>query len=563
MKKTILNLLTIGVILPFLAACSADDQSIPAGYAAFEYLNYSGYDPVYDTLEVSENEYLNPILSGFYPDPSIVKVKDDYYIVNSTFSFWPGIPVFHSKDLVNWTQIGHVLDRPDQVSFDGLNISHGVFAPAITYHDGIFYVVNTIVYGIGNFVVKATDPAGPWSDPYVTPFEGIDPSLFFDDDGKAYMVNNGAPAYEPLYDGHRAIWIQEFDPDSMKMTGPRKVLVDGGVDISEKPVWIEGPHIFKINGYYYLCAAEGGTSVHHSQVIFRSKDVWGPYEPWEKNPILTQRHLDPDRPAPITSTGHMDFVQTDKGEWWAVFLACTPYEGNYYNTGRQTFLLPMEWKDGWPVVLEGDEKVPYKHERPDLPQQEEPPVPLNGNFTLNDEFEDSTLAMFYSFIRIPKYDWYSLNNGKLLIEARNEALYEKLQPSFIGRRQQHHHCEASTSVDYSSLSTGDKAGLTVFQNENHYYLLAVVPGEEQNTLILEKSSSEGPVEMAKAEIPKDKGQVFLKIDARGDIYNFSYALDEEEWVALAAGVDAKPLSTEEAGGFVGAYFGMYAYSAGE
>src|SRR5690606_5237683 len=161
------------------------------------------------------------------------------------------------------------------------------------------------------------DPAGPWSDPVWLDFEGIDPSLFFDDDGRAWMVNNGAPEGEPLYDGHRAIWLQEFDVASQRMVGPRRVLVNGGVDISQKPVWIEGPHLFKRDGYYYLNCAEGGTAEDHRQTIFRSRSITGPYEPWSGNPTLTQRDLPADRPDPVTSTGHADLVDTPAGDWWA------------------------------------------------------------------------------------------------------------------------------------------------------------------------------------------------------------------------------------------------------
>jgi alpha-N-arabinofuranosidase len=530
------------------------------GYAAFEYFEYQGNDPVYDSIEAGTNEYLNPILSGFYPDPSIVRVGDDFYLVNSTFSFFPGIPIFHSRDLVNWTQIGHVLDRPSQLKLDSLNISHGVFAPAISYHDGLFYVVNTIVYGIGNFVVTAKDPAGPWSDPVVVPFEGIDPSLFFDNDGRAYMVNNGSPDYEPLYEGHRAIWIQEFDKEKMEMVGTRKVIVDGGVDLSKKPIWIEGPHIFRVGEYYYLSAAEGGTSVDHSQVIFRSKNVWGPYIPWEKNPILTQRHLDPARANPVTSTGHMDMVEIENGEWWAVFLGCTPYEDNYYNTGRQTFMLPVQWTDGWPVVLTGNEEVPYKHTRPGLEAREKAPVPLNGNFTFRDEFNDSTLSMIYSMIRTPYEKWYSLEAGRLLMKARNESIDRKSQPSFIGRRQQHHFCEAVTAMDFNPVYTGDKAGMTVFQNEKNYYLLALTKKEDGTYITLEKGTQEGPVEIAKQRVKNSNEPFKMKIVARGEFYDFHFSASGTDWVELASDIDARLLSTQDAGGFVGSYFGLYAYA---
>ena len=285
-----------------------------------------------DNFDIMES-YSNPILAGFYPDPSICRVGEDYYIVNSTFAYYPGIPIFHSKDLVDWQQIGHVLDRPEQLNLDGLGVSRGVFAPTICYYNGIYYVTNTLVDGGGNFVVTAEDPVGPWSNLVWLPdVVGIDPSLFFDDDGTCYIIYNGEPPEnKSLYDGHRALWMYEFDKKAKKTIGKKYLIVNGGTDISKKPIWIEGPHIFKKEGYYYLIAAEGGTGYEHAEVVFRSKRVKGPYESYQKNPILTQRHLNPNRKNPVTCTGHADFVETPNGEWWAVFLGCRPYEHNFYN----------------------------------------------------------------------------------------------------------------------------------------------------------------------------------------------------------------------------------------
>ncbi|WP_290488780.1 glycoside hydrolase family 43 protein, partial [Hyphomonas sp. UBA3988] len=210
-------------------------------------------------LPVSDSQARNPILAGYYPDPSIVKVDADYYLVNSSFTHYPGIPIFHSRDLINWTQIGNVIDRPDMLDFSGLTVSRGVFAPTIEFHGGVFYVINTCVDCGGNFVVTATDPAGPWSDPIWLPhIGGIDPSLFFDEDGKVYILNNDAPEGEPRYEGHRAVWIREVDAQTFEPVSDAVVAVNGGVDLSEQPVWIEGPHLYKVDGKYLLSAAEGG-----------------------------------------------------------------------------------------------------------------------------------------------------------------------------------------------------------------------------------------------------------------------------------------------------------------
>ena len=282
--------------------------------ARFDWFEYRGNDSVYKTLKPAANEFLNPILPGFYPDPSIVRGADAYYLVNSSFAYFPGVPIFRSTDLVHWTQIGHVLDRPSQLNLDGAGISRGIFAPTIRYHAGTYYMITTLIDRGGNFIVTAKNPAGPWSDPiWLRDFDGIDPSLFFDDDGKAYIVNNGPPEGEPLYEGHRAIWIQEYDVASKKLVGPRKVIVNGGVDLSKKPIWIEAPHILKVKGAYYLICAEGGTADQHSEVVFKATNAFGPYAPGPANPILTQRHLGEGYQFAVTSTGHADFVQTPQG----------------------------------------------------------------------------------------------------------------------------------------------------------------------------------------------------------------------------------------------------------
>jgi xylan 1,4-beta-xylosidase len=211
----------------------------------------------------------NPILTGFYPDPSIVKVGVDYYSVHSTFSYFPGLPIMHSRDLKNWKQIGNVITRPSQMDFMGERMSRGLFAPAITYYKGIYYVTCTDIDHDGNFVVTATNPAGPWSDPVKMPqVRGIDPSIYFDEaTDKAYVVyNSDAPDNKPLYSGHRTVQMYEFDYKNLKTIGEKKQLINGGVDITKKPVWIEGPHILKRNDWYILYCAEGGTSVNHSQV---------------------------------------------------------------------------------------------------------------------------------------------------------------------------------------------------------------------------------------------------------------------------------------------------------
>jgi xylan 1,4-beta-xylosidase len=528
---------------------------------AFDSFEYSGIEP---TAESSET-YLNPILSGFYPDPSICRVGEDYYLINSTFAYFPGIPIFHSTDLVNWKQLGHVIHRPDQLTYDGIGVSEGIFAPAITHHDGMFYVICTQVGGEGNFVVTAKDPAGPWSNAIQLRFEGIDPSLFFDDDGRAWVVNNGAPEGRPLYNGHRAIWIQEFDLKEMRMVGPRKVLVNGGIDLSKKPIWIEGPHLFKRDGWYYLSCAEGGTGPQHSQVVLRSKDVDGPYTPWNENPILTQRDLNAEVPGAVTCTGHADFVVGPDNKWWAVFLGVRPYESRYSPMGRETFLLPVSWTgDGWPRILPPGKRVPLTGKPPvEVTIKRSSEVPLNSTFIWRDDFSGEMLSPLWIMLREPKVKWWDLapSDGRLLLTPRKEKLTGRGNPSYLGRRVQHNRFTASLVVE-PPHETGISAGLAVFQNEQSHYFLLVCRDGEQCRVILERCQgnrrdAREPIEVASANVP-DAERIELTIDAEQGVCSFAYTVDNGEIQVLAEDVDAKLLTSEVAGGFVGATVGPHA-----
>jgi xylan 1,4-beta-xylosidase len=319
----------------------------------------------------------NPILAGFYPDPSICRVNEDYYLVTSTFEYFPGIPIFHSKDLVHWNQIGHVLDRPSQLDLDSVKPSGGVFAPTIRHHNGTFYVINTLVGKKGNFVVTATNPAGPWSDPHwIADAPGIDPSLFFDDDGRAYYTGNIRPDSIPKESKYRSIWLQELDLKSMKLIGERNIILNEGALHGANNA--EAPHLYKVRGMYYLLIAEGGTGENHAVTIFRSKNLRGPYEGNKKNPILTHRHLGSE--YPIACTGHADLTDTQNGEWWMVLLGVRPYGGFHYNLGRETFLASVTWEDGWPIVNAGHGKVLAECSAPNLPTLQFPSVSACDNF---------------------------------------------------------------------------------------------------------------------------------------------------------------------------------------
>jgi xylan 1,4-beta-xylosidase len=579
MISNMLNTILPSQVDPALGSSIPNSSTLgpETGWAEFTSFVYEGRDHHFDQAPPSAAEYYNPILAGFYPDPSICRVGVDYYLINSTFSYFPGVPIFHSTDLVQWNQLGHVLDRPSQLNLDGLGVSRGIFAPDISYHDGVFYMITTNVDAGGNFYVTAQNPTGPWSEPVWLPqVEGIDPSLFFDDDGRAYLVHNGPPDNNPLYEGHRVIWLWEFDPQAKAVNGEGKIIVNGGSDISQKPSWIEGPHLFKHNGFYYLSAAEGGTSTNHSQVIFRTKSLAGSFEPFAGNPILTQRDLDPARPDPVTSVGHADFVETPTGEWWAVFLGCRPYEDNLYNTGRETFLLPVTWQDDWPVILKQGEALPRLVQRPvvqrpKLPASPAPRVPLTGSFSWRADFEGNELGLAWNFLRTPREKWWSLTAkpGSLLIAPRPVRLnsIEKKDasangnPSFVARRQQHLDFSITTTLVVNPVTVPSEAGLAALQNDTNYFFLGVrIDGGSARQVFLEQHTkrSTAPELLASAILPDGAKHLELKVEGIGRKYFFSYRMTRGNWMPLKQNVDGGVLSTQAAGGFVGTYLGMFA-----
>lgn len=509
-----------------------------------------------------QQSLINPVLSGFYPDPSICRAGGDYYIVNSSFAYYPGLPIFHSKDLLNWKLISYALDRPEQLDLDGAGVSRGLFAPAISYHTGTFYIVCTLVDKLGNFVITARDPKGPWSDPVALPqVNGIDPALFFDDNGSSYIVFNSIPPGNiSLHDGHRTIRMFEFDAVNLKVTGEEKLLVNGGTDMTKKPVWIEGPHIIKKDGWYYLICAEGGTGYNHSEVVFRSRSAEGPYVSYEKNPILTQRYLDPKRKDPITTTGHADLVEGPDGKWWAVFLGCRPYEGDHYNTGRETFMAPVEWKDGWPQFNLGGDEVKYSY--PINAVVDNNRESFSGNYHFRDDFDKNELNIRYRYLRTRREQWYNLSEkpGLLSLRLQQETCSGKANPSFIGFHQSHLEGYAATAIRFNAKAENEKAGLLIFQNESHFYFLC--KSVKEGTPMLELYKAKELLASQPLSIKNNK-DLFLKIEAKKDKYAFWYAVKKNEWKLLLDNADGKYLSTKGAGGFVGCLYAMYATSNGQ
>ncbi|GIX20457.1 MAG: glycoside hydrolase 43 family protein [Erythrobacter sp.] len=542
----------VGVAAAALGLASAASAGGPV--ARFDYLAYESREPA---QPLPEGTYRNPVIPGFHPDPSIVRVGKDFYAVTSTFSWFPGLPILHSTDLVNWRVIGNAIDRPGQLDFSGLGTNRGLFAPAITHHQGRFWIVNTCIDCGGNFVITADDPAGPWSDPRWLDFGGIDPSLFFDEDGSAWIVYNDAPPGPPRYEGHRALWLQRFDPKAMQVLPERTLLVDGGVDPEERPIWAEGPHIYKVGGWYYLLAAEGGTADQHSQTIYRAPKITGPYVPGPFNPILTQRDLPPNRPDRIEATGHADIVELDDGTWWGLFLATRPFAGQSTLMGRETFLLPLRWKDGWPRFLDRGEPVPLVLGRPRLPQS----APSAWD-SWREEF-DGPLGPEWIGLRTPgPRALIATDDGALRVAAGSAAAGSLGKPAFIGRRLRHHRAAFVTRFAFAPERRGDFAGLLAFMDEHHF----LAAGKEGARLVvrLRKAAGESAQGEIIAQAPlTTPGPIELRLELDGGTARVLWRADASAaWQALGGPIDVEPLASVHAGLFTGLVVGPYAHASG-
>lgn len=541
---------TLLSVLSFMAISCVNNEVV-----TFDNFTYEGNDDVYVGVD-TDTAYCNPVLAGYYPDPSICKKGDTYYLVNSSFAHFPIMPIFKSHDMVHWQQIGHVIDNPNLLALDSLGVSEGIFAPTIRYneHNDTFYVITTCVQCGGNFVVKSSDPeSGVWSDPIWLPeVGGIDPSLFFDDDGSAYIVNNDAPHGEPRYEGHRAIWMHHYDTERDCVIGNAWVLVDGGVSPEENPIWIEGPHIYKINGKYYLMAAEGGTSINHSEVIFMSDNIEGCYVPVANNPILTQRDMPSDRPCPVTCTGHADLVQDANGDWWSVFLGCRPYPEGYYNTGRETFLLPVTMVDSVPVILEPGKAVPMVVNR--FPAVAEDVVvnkesSYGGNFSWTCDFSSPVLSDRFIFVRNVRSKWYNIADGVLEMSCRQSKLDSLCNPHFVAVRQQHLKCTVSVDV-LSRPDNNTFGGLAAFQNEQNYMAIGL-SGDMLEAYRVEKGVRE-------VLCSQTVNQESLRLSISADNETYILAAYDGDKQVVSVSMSGVFLSTDKAGGFVGTIIGMLA-----
>lgn len=536
MKVFKFSLTVLLVLFCLTVSASRKSKKHHANIPVFSSFTYTGNDKVYNDNPLGSDEFYNPLMQGCYPDPSICRKGNDYFVVSSSFAMFPGVPIFHSNDLVNWKQVGHVLDRKSQLKVHDTGISEGVYAPTIRYnkYNDTFYMITTqFAGGIGNMVVKTKDPFKGWSDPIKLKFEGIDPSMFFDEDGKAYVIHNDAPEKDKeLYNGHRVIKIWEYDlVNDQVIEGTDKMIVDGGVDISKKPIWIEAPHIYKRDGLYYLMCAEGGTGDWHSEVIFTSDKPMGPYKPAANNPILSQRYLHPNRQNKVDWAGHADLVEGPDGRYYGVFLAIRPNEKNRVNTGRETFILPVDWSGKYPVFENGLVPMTPKLKLPKGVENKAGKDGFfpNGNFTFVEDFKNSSLDFRWIGVRGPREDFISFNSNGVSINPFAVNIKEVKPTSTLFHRQQHTSFTAQTSMTYVPANEKELAGLVCYQNESFNYVFGITAKGKEHFIVLARTERKGnPREgkvittiLAYEKVDISKG-INLKVSSQNDDYLFEY-----------------------------------------
>ncbi len=491
--------------------------------------------------------YRNPILPGYHPDPSICRVGDDFYLVNSTFEFFPGVPVYHSRNLVNWERIGYCLTRKEQDVLDGCRASGGIYAPTIRYHEGTFFMTTTNVSSGGNFIVHTRDPRGEWSEPAWVAQGGIDPTVFFDDDGKVYFMSTGED------EEGSGIFLCEMDPFTGKMLTESRCISHGCG--GRNP---EGPHIYKKNGRYYLMLAEGGTEYGHMETIQKSDCIYGPYEPCPHNPILTHRD---DTAGEIGCTGHADLVEDAAGNWWMVCLGIRPTGKRpnmlmLHHLGRETFLAPVDWSGDWPVV--GDHgKIALDMEGP-LPGE----APETPSFDFEDPFERKERNPEYNFIRNPEEKNYRVDPSLgLILAGTDRTLNDVSNPTWLGIRQQAFEVLAKTRVRILPDSPDGICGITAFYNNGYHYDLCLEKRGSERRVFLRKHVHD--METVSEKIPlAGGGDAELEIEAFRDHYEFYLGEPGGTRTLVGTGL-AAGLCTEQTCTmtFTGTYLGLFAEKA--
>ena len=479
--------------------------------------------------------YENPIIPGFNPDPSICKVGEDYYLVTSSFEFSPGVPLWHSRDLVNWTQLGHILTRESQLPLKNCRVSGGIYAPTLRYHNGRFYMITTNTHVGGNFLVWAEDILGPWSDPVWIDHDGIDPSLFWDDDGRVYYTGT---------------WIDGDDPQGI---GQFQIDIETGKKLSEtKIIWYgtggrcpEAPHMYKLGDWYYLMIAEGGTEYGHMVTMARSRNIWGPFESCPRNPILSHRD---DICSPFQAIGHADITIDDDGNWWMVFHGIRPTNAQLHHIGRETMLAPFVWdEDGWPLVNCG-KSVTAVMTGPGQGTQ-------IRKKCWRDDFHGNAYDPRWTWLRTPQMDHYILTGQSLTLRGSCTTLDDIDTSTFLGIRQQQLSIRYETQMQFSG-ETGC-AGITIFHTAEHHYDLCAKRVNRGVQLWLRKRVADILAE-SQPVLVDNTDSLVLRIDADKNFYTFSAGADSHHLITIGTG-RTQLLSTEAMPcTFTGCFAGLFA-----
>lgn len=484
--------------------------------------------------------YQNPILPGFHPDPSICRVGDDFYLVTSTFEYFPGIPIYHSRDLVHWEQLGHCLTRSSQVTLaTGAPNCINIYAPTIRYHDGLFYVIVTNVTGDnrGNFIVTAADPAGEWSDPIPLPFEGIDPSLFFDDDGKVYYLGTDYNIY-----------LHQLNVETGQPIGEKHYLWQGTG--ANNP---EGPHLYKINGMYYLLLAQGGTEMCHMAALARSENILGPYEACPHNPVLTNI----GQCLPIKAAGHADLVEDSAGNWWAVCLGNRPTGYPFRHIlGRETMLVPVVWENGWPICGKNGAVLPEFDVPAALPEFH--PTGYVPGSAMTDDFHGTSLHPSWNYIYNPVPELVKLTEAGLQLSG-SPGLSEDKPKAWLGRRQEHFCCTVEAVLRFIPMQDEDEAGLTIYMNPGHHYEIVRTQKNGKSIVMLRRRI--GSLAACENLTACDAEQVTLRLVCSRERYTFFFAANGHDMQPIGSG-ETNYLSTEAGGCFTGNYIALFASGNG-
>ena len=515
--------------------------------------------------------FKNPILAGGYPDPSICRVGDEFFMVNSSFEYFPALPIHKSKDLVNWELVGHGLNRLEQVSGQinliDVQSNGGIHAPTIRFHNGKYYIMTTNVYydeikqraTATNFIITSSNPEGPWSNPIVIRgAPGIDPDIFFDDDGSVWYAGNHQPS-DPSFSGETEIWMQELNPKNFQLIGQRFFVWRGACG----GVWAEGPHIYKKDGNYYLLIAEGGTSFNHSIMVAVSDKITGPYTTNERNPIFSSRHLSYDNW--VHSTGHGDLVELEDGRWYIVMLGVRGDLKRKSNMGRETFIAPVSWerepydwkerKILWPVIAPQSGKILKNN--PIIFSE----TIQNKEFFFVNDFNETDLGLEWNYRRAPMQNMFDLvsNPGSLRVYTNPNILHERKRANFIGIKQTESEFSFEAKMTFSPSSDSDESGIAIVQKDNNFLSLTIKQFNEDISLDLKLMNNVETSIASKIIDYKSTLPIQLKVESYQNNYRFYYALKNDDFQLFAETPADHLLSY----GYTGAHIGLYVTSNGQ